>query len=117
METFKRASPEQNGHHFAREIFKLSFLPWKLLHFVYNFTEICSQRSKRQKIRSGLYNDLTPNSRQAIIRTNDSKIWWCKYASYDLNESTYRSLNKMADILVDDIFITDLFLPFAKGAF
>ena len=60
--------------------FQVHFLEQNLLNFNYNFTEICSLWSNWQNGIIGSENWFAPDSRQAILWTNDGLGYWRIYA-------------------------------------
>ena len=71
---------------FCRRCFLMHFREWKVLYFELIFTEVSSQCSNRQLPRNGLYTDLAPNRRQAIIWTNADPIHWRIYVALGRDE-------------------------------
>ena len=59
-----------------------SFLEWKILNLIKNFTEICFWGSNWQYGRIGSGNGLVTNMRQAIIWTNVGMLYWYVYQGY-----------------------------------
>ena len=72
--TFDTLRPEQNGCHFADNIFKCIFVTWKWICFDPNFTEVCSWRSSRQQVLIGAGNALVPNFLMACESVSESEM-------------------------------------------
>ena len=68
--------PWQDGRHFCRRHSHMHFLEWKHSNFKWNFIEIRYLGSSWQLTITGSGNGLSPNSRQAIIWTNDGIVYW-----------------------------------------
>ena len=63
--------PRQNGCHFADDILKMHCHQWKIIHFNWNYTAICSYGFNEQYFGICFDNGLAPIRRQAIIWTYD----------------------------------------------
>ena len=70
-----KGSPEQNGRHFADDIFQCTFMK-EILH---------SKRSNWQEVSIGSDDGYVSKGRQAIVWTNDDQLYWRIYASLYLN--------------------------------
>ena len=90
--------PRQNGCNFTDDIFKGIFL---------NRNFWTSNNISLKCVIYGLYwqyaimgsdNGLAPNRHQVIIWTNDGVVYWCLYASVNVNELTHWGRDKMAAI-------------------
>ena len=60
----------QHDRHFADDTFKRIFLS-KNARISIKISRVCSLMSNQRYSSAGLYNDLAPTGRQAIIWTND----------------------------------------------
>ena len=77
--------PRQNGCHFADDILKMHCHQWKIIHFNWNYTAICSYGFNEQYF--------------GICFDNG----WCMYELLGPNELTHLSWNKLVAIFPGDI--------------
>ena len=68
---------EQDGHHFADIILKLTFMNENFSYFVWYFTEVCVWWSHRQEVNIGSGNGLVLIRQQAITWSNVDQDVWC----------------------------------------
>ena len=61
------SAPEQNGRHFADDIFRWIFMNENFCILIKNLIEFCSYESNWQYLSIGWDNGLALNRRQAII--------------------------------------------------
>ena len=79
---------DQNGQHFADNIFKMHLVEIKSLYNDSNLNQASSLGTNRHKVSFGSGNGLVPVWHQAIIWTNDDQVHWHIYTSPSLSELT-----------------------------